>query len=209
MKLTIAVLPGDGVGAEVTREGVRVLEIVAQRFGHEFTFVEKSIGAAAYRAHGVVLPDDTLRACLESDAVLLGAVGSPELDHLPPAERPEAALLRLRRELGGFANLRPAFCHEALTDYTPLKPEVVRGADVLIVRELLGGLYFGEPRGMVWSAEATPPLSDARHSKAEALPPHSMPGGRRSMRGNTASRSGTSAANMRSSHSSSAKSSRA
>jgi 3-isopropylmalate dehydrogenase len=151
MKLRIAVLPGDGVGAEVTREAVRVLETVAQRFGHEFTFVEKPIGAAAYRAHGVVLPDDTLRECLDSDAVLLGAVGAPELDPLPPAERPEAALLKLRRELGGFANLRPSFCHDALVDCTPLKPEVVRGVDVLIVRELLGGLYFGEPRGF-WSA---------------------------------------------------------
>ncbi len=146
MKLTIAVLPGDGIGPEVTREAVRVMRAIANRFGHQFTFVEKPIGAAAFSSHGAVMPQETLEAALGADAVLLGAVGSPDLDHLPPAERPEAALLMLRRRLGGFANLRPAFCHQALLDCSPLRPEIVRGADVLIVRELLGGMYFGEPR---------------------------------------------------------------
>src|SRR5438105_4085186 len=106
MKLTITTLPGDGIGPEVTRQAVRVLQHVAATYGHDFTFNECDIGAVAYRRHGCVLPSETLATCLASDAVLLGAVGSPEMDHLPQTERPEAALLQLRRRLGGFANLR-------------------------------------------------------------------------------------------------------
>ena len=152
MRLNIAVLPGDGIGPEVTAQATRVLQVIAQAFGHEFTMREHAIGATAIRTHGAALPDATLAACLASDAVLLGAVGDPAADHLPRAERPEAGLLRLREALGTFANLRPARTEPALLDATPYRPEHVAGADVLIVRELLGGLYYGQPRAVTATA---------------------------------------------------------
>lgn len=147
MKITI--LPGDGIGPEVTAEAVRVLRSVAGIHGHRFEFTEKLIGGAAIRQTGSPLPSETLDACLAGDAVLLGAVGSPEFDAQSTSERPEAGLLLLRRALGGFANLRPAISYDSIADTSPLRREVTRGADILIVRELLGGLYFGEPRGLV------------------------------------------------------------
>lgn len=148
MKLKITVLPGDGVGAEVTREAVRILQAIARIENHEFDFVEMSIGGAAIETENNPLPPETLKACLSSDAVLLGAVGAPEYDHLKGDMRCEAGLLRLRREIGAFANLRPSVCYEPLADCSPLRREIVAGADILIVRELLGGLYFGEPRAI-------------------------------------------------------------
>ena len=147
MPYRIAVLPGDGVGPEVTREAVRVLRAIENLCGYEFRFVEMPIGAAAVRESGSPLPDETREAALEADAVLLGAVGAPDLERAPAHQRPEAGLLALRQALGGYANLRPVAAHDALAGCTPLRPEVVRGANVLIVRELLGGLYFSEPRG--------------------------------------------------------------
>jgi 3-isopropylmalate dehydrogenase len=149
MKLNIAVLEGDGIGPEVTREAVRVLRAVAGAFEHEFTFQNYAVGGAAIASHGTPLPDETIIGCLGADAVLLGAVGAPEFDSLPPSARPEAGLLALRKSLGAFANLRPSVMYDAICDSSPLRPELVRGADILIVRELLGGLYFGEPRGRV------------------------------------------------------------
>src|SRR6267142_4420329 len=114
MKLKITILPGDGIGPEVTREAVSVLRAVADLYAHQIDFVEHPIGGVAIRDHGSPLPPATLAACLESDAVLLGAVGSPEFDALPPSERPEAGLLLLRRSLGGYANLRPAISYDAI-----------------------------------------------------------------------------------------------
>lgn len=147
MRFKLAVLPGDGVGPEVAREAVRILRALSQFYDCEFVCEEKSIGAAAIRAHGTPLPEATLAACLTSDAVFLGAVGSADFDHLPTQQKPEAGLLSLRAALGGFANLRPAVSFPAIADCSPLQRSRVEGADVLFVRELLGGLYFAQPRG--------------------------------------------------------------
>ncbi len=146
MLVKLTILPGDGIGPEVTDEALRVLTKVAEVFGHELEVTCKNIGGAALTANNEPLPADTLESCLASKAVLLGAVGGPAFDNVPRNLRPESGLLRLRRELGVFANLRPAVCFQALEDSSPLRPEIVRGTDILIVRELLGGLYFGEPR---------------------------------------------------------------
>ncbi|MDP2391034.1 MAG: isocitrate/isopropylmalate family dehydrogenase, partial [Acidobacteriota bacterium] len=147
MSLTIALLPGDGIGPEVTAEAVRILKNVAQHAGKSFTFSTHRIGGVAIDSDGQGLPEATLEACLGADAVLLGAVGHPKFDGRLPSQRPEAALLALRQALGGYANLRPAICYAPLAKRTPFQPEKVKGADILIIRELLGGLYFGEPRG--------------------------------------------------------------
>src|ERR1700722_12093925 len=146
MKLKVLVGAGDGIGPEVTREAVRILTSVAEFGGYDFQFTEMPIGGQAIRQTGTPLPAATLDAALESDAVLLGAVGSNEFNALPPDRRPEAGLLQIRQALGGFANLRPALPHPALSGNSPLRPEVTQGVDILFVRELLGGLYFGQPR---------------------------------------------------------------
>ena len=146
MKANIVLLPGDGVGPEIVAEAVKALKAVATRFGHDFEMTEYPVGGAAHDLCGDCLPDATLAACKAADAVLLGAVGGPKWDALPPEKRPERrALLTLRSELGLFANLRPAKVWDALKGASPLKDEIVaRGIDVLIVRELTGGAYFGE-----------------------------------------------------------------
>ncbi len=149
MGFKITILPGDGVGPEVCREAERILRALGHFYDCDFHFQEHAIGGAAILSHGSPLPEKTLDACLASDAVFLGAVGAPQFDHLPPARRPEAGLLRLRTALGGFANLRPSVSFPAIADCSPLQRSRVEGADVLIVRELLGGLYFAEPRGFL------------------------------------------------------------
>jgi 3-isopropylmalate dehydrogenase len=152
MLLNLCILPGDGIGPEVTEQAVLVLQTIADAFGHQLKLQHKNIGGAALTAASDPLPADTLQACLASSAVLLGAVGSPAFDHNPGHLRPEAGLLRLRRELGAYANLRPAICFPALVDSSPLRAELIRGTDIMIVRELLGGLYFGEPRSIMGAA---------------------------------------------------------
>ena len=143
----IALLPGDGIGPEIIPQAVRVLHAVGQRFDREFQCETALIGGAAYDATGHPLPEETLEVCRNSDAVLLGAVGGPKWDNLEPHLRPErGALLPLRKQLGLFANLRPVMVNYALADASPLKYDLVAGLDVLIIRELTGGLYFGEKR---------------------------------------------------------------
>jgi 3-isopropylmalate dehydrogenase len=167
MHYRIVVLPGDGVGPEVTKQAVRVLREVANVAGHSFSFEEHHVGGAAIRLTGSPLPKDTLDACKRADAVLLGAIGSPEFDHLPAAEKPESGLLQLRRELGGFANLRPVKCYSSLASSSPLRSEIVEGADILFVRELLGGLYFGEPRGIISSNGTSSAFNTMRYTVGE------------------------------------------
>ncbi len=167
MLLNITVLPGDGVGPEVTDEAVRVLESVAQLFGHQLSLARKDVGGAALLSANDPLPDDTLQACLASDAVLLGAVGGPSFDKFPSHMRPESGLLRLRRALGVFANLRPAVCFSSLEDCSPLRSEIVRGTNMVIVRELLGGIYFGEPRHTQGSAGNRSATDTMRYSEPE------------------------------------------
>ncbi len=145
----IAVLPGDGIGPEIMAEAIKVLEAVRSRFSLEVRYDVGDIGGSAIDSHGSALPEGTLKLCEESDAILLGAVGGPEWDHLPPEMQPErASLLPLRKRFDLFCNLRPARLYEPLISLSPLHPETLKGAfDVLCVRELTGGIYFGEPRG--------------------------------------------------------------
>jgi 3-isopropylmalate dehydrogenase len=167
MLLRLTILPGDGIGPEVTEQAVAVLQAVADGFGHQVQLQHKLIGGAALAAMNDPLPADTIAACLDSSAVLLGAVGSPAFDHNPGHLRPEAGLLRIRRELGAFANLRPAVFFPALEDCSPLRPEVVRGTDIMIVRELLGGAYFGQPRSIEGEAGARVAINTMRYGESE------------------------------------------
>ncbi len=146
--MKITVLAGDGIGVEVTREAVKVLSAVATAYDLTVEYDEQLIGGAAIAAKDSPFPDETKESCLSSDAVLLGAVGAPEFDDLLPEARPEIGLLQLRQALGGFANLRPSKAFPALIDSSPLRREIFEGTDLLIVRELLGGLYFGQPRAI-------------------------------------------------------------
>ena len=143
----IALLGGDGIGQEVTPEARKVLEVVGRATGASFEFEAALIGGAAIDATGEPLPASTLRLCEQSDAILFGAVGGPKWDALGQEQKPERGLLGLRKELDLFANLRPAKCFPMLLDASPLKREVVEGTDIMVIRELTGGLYFGEPRG--------------------------------------------------------------
>jgi 3-isopropylmalate dehydrogenase len=147
MKAKITLLPGDGIGPEVVAEAVRALEVVASQFGHSFAYTERLMGGCSIDKFGSSLTDETLADCQAADAVLLGAVGGPKWDDPNAKDRPERGLLALRKGLGVFANLRPVKVHPALIDSSPLKPEKLKGVDILVIRELTGGLYFGWPKG--------------------------------------------------------------
>ncbi len=148
MNLKILLLPGDGIGVEVTHAAVQVLKAVSQKFGHTLELTEGLVGAVAIHKTGTPLPPETAEKALAADATLLGAVGLPEFDNAPPLQRPERGLLGLRKLLGVFANLRPVRTWPALVESSPLKNHLVEGTDMIIVRELTGGLYYGEPRSI-------------------------------------------------------------
>ncbi len=167
MKLKIAILAGDGIGPEVTNEAISILRAVAELGGHDFTYTPGLIGGVAITETGSPLPQATIDISLDSDAVLLGAVGDNKFAALSPDKRPEAGLLQIRQHLGGFANLRPSKAYEALSNNSPLCPEVTKDADILFVRELLGGLYFGAPRW--WDRESGEAINTMRYTKAEVV----------------------------------------
>lgn len=145
----LLLLPGDGIGVETMAEVERIIAFLNENTSVKFETESDLVGGAAYDAHGVAITDEAMEKALESDAVIFGAVGGPKWDGVPYAVRPEAGLLRLRKDLGLFANLRPAICYPALADASSLKRELVEGLDIMIVRELTGGVYFGEPKEIV------------------------------------------------------------
>lgn len=148
MNKKIAVLPGDGIGPEIVAESVKVLKAVESRFNHKFEYIYGKIGAAAIDDCGDPYPEETHKLCMESDAILFGAIGDPKYDNNPAAKvRPEHGLLKMRKNLGLYANIRPVEIYSKLIDRSPLKESVVKDVDLVVVRELTGGIYFGEPRG--------------------------------------------------------------
>ncbi|HWP85599.1 MAG TPA: 3-isopropylmalate dehydrogenase [Terriglobia bacterium] len=167
MKLSIAWLPGDGIGPEVTAQAQAVLAAVATKFSHEVESQTGLFGGEAIRATGDPLPPASLTLAKSAKAVFMGAVGHPEFDAWPPEKRPEKGLLRVRKELAVFANIRPALCLPALEDFSPLKKEVVRGTDLVIVRELTGGLYYGTPRGISRFENQATGLNTMVYTRAE------------------------------------------
>jgi len=144
----IAVLPGDGIGPEIINAALKVLDVISKKYGITFEFEKALVGGAAIDAVGDPLPEETLKLCKESDAVLFGAVGGEKWDNLPTDKRPEKGLLRIRKELNLFANIRPAKAYDALLDASPLKQEIIKGVNLVVLRELTGDVYFGEPRGI-------------------------------------------------------------
>jgi len=167
MHAKITLLPGDGIGPEVVAEAVKVLKATGQKFGHTFDFSEALVGGIAIDQTGTPLPDESLTACRQTDAVLLGAVGGPKWSDPSASVRPEQGLLKLRKELELFANIRPVKLYPALVQSSPLKREVVENVDLVIVRELTGGLYFGEPQGRQDNAEGRAAVDTLYYTEAE------------------------------------------
>jgi 3-isopropylmalate dehydrogenase len=167
MQLKILLLPGDGIGVEVTREAVKVLREVAGAFGHSLTLTEGLLGGIAIKQTGDPFPEEAQRLASEADATLMGAVGLPEYDNTPPEKRPERGLLRIRKQLQVYANLRPVRSYRALLDSSPLKNELVDGADMIIVRELTGGLYYGTPRGISGSGTGECAVNTMTYTRPE------------------------------------------
>ncbi|MFK7869750.1 MAG: 3-isopropylmalate dehydrogenase [Roseobacter sp.] len=164
---TLLILPGDGIGPEVMEQVKRVIDWYAENKGLAFDVSEDLVGGAAYDAHGTPLHDDTMAKALEVDAVLLGAVGGPKYDNLDFSVKPERGLLRLRKEMDLFSNLRPAQCFDALADFSSLKRDIVAGLDIMIVRELTSGVYFGEPRGIIEEGNERVGINTQRYTESE------------------------------------------
>lgn len=169
MKARIAVLPGDGIGPEVMPQAVQVLETIAAHFSHRFEFKTADVGGCAIEKTGRPLPDETLALAKASDAIMLGAVGGPQWEGLPYEVRPERALLGLREQLGLFANLRPAKLYPMLVNASTLKSEVITGTDLLVVRELTGGIYFGTPKGIEKTADGERGVNTEVYTTAEIV----------------------------------------
>jgi len=167
MQLNILVLPGDGIGTEVTREAVKVLERVAAKHGHTLKLTEGLLGGIAIHKTGTPFPEDTAKLAAGADATLMGAVGLPEFDTAPPDKRPERGLLALRKLLGVYANLRPVRTYKALIDSSPLKNHLVEGTDMIIVRELNSGIYYGTPRGISGSGDEERGVNTMTYTRAE------------------------------------------
>jgi 3-isopropylmalate dehydrogenase len=167
MDLNVLVLPGDGIGAEVTREAVRVLRHVADRWGHRLKLTEGLLGGVAIHKTGTPFPEETARLAAEADATLMGAVGLPEFDNAPPEMRPEKGLLKIRQALGVYANLRPVRAFASLVNSSPLKNHLVEGTDMIIVRELTGGIYYGTPRGIIESGAETRAVNTMTYTRTE------------------------------------------
>ena len=167
MDLNVLILPGDGIGAEVTREAVKVLEHVARKFHHRLILSEGLLGGVAIHKTGTPLPEETLNLALKADATLMGAVGLPEFDQAPPERRPEKGLLGIRKVLGVYANLRPVRSYKALLDSSPLKNALVDGTDMIIVRELTGGIYYGTPRGIHEDGKETHAVNTMTYTRSE------------------------------------------
>ena len=166
-KFSLLILPGDGIGPEVMVEVRKIIDWFMSNRSLDFDVKEDLVGGAAYDAHGAPLHDDTMAKALEVAAVLLGAVGGPKYDDLDFSRKPERGLLRLRKEMDLYSNLRPAQCFDALADFSSLKPEVVSGLDIMIVRELTSGIYFGEPRGIITEGNERVGINTQRYTESE------------------------------------------